>query len=449
MDDDEFDVFVAEVEPALKARDLPTLGRLLGAHEPEETVRLLEREDAADRAVLYRLLSRDRALAVFEMLDPAMRSELFTGLRDEDVARLFEELDPDDRAQLVDELPAGVAQKLMRGLSARERELTAPLLGYPRGSVGRRMSTEYVRLQPQLSVGAALRHVQQRGVEAETIYTLPVTDGERQLLGVIGLRDLVMHEPERLVGELMAEARQVRATEEAEQAARACVDANLLALPVVDGQDRLLGILTVDDAARILSDAEDEDAARAGASEPLRRPYLATPIFAIMRSRVVWLLVLAVSALLTVQVLEIFEDTLAAVVTLALFIPLLTGTAGNTGSQAATTVTRALALGDVRLRDAGVVAFREVRVGFMLGAFLGALGFILTTLVYSVDMGIVIGVTLLSICTMAATVGGLMPMLARAIRVDPAVFSTPFISTFCDATGLLIYFLIATSVLGL
>ncbi|HOA86300.1 MAG: magnesium transporter [Microbacteriaceae bacterium] len=449
MDDDEFDVFVAEVEPALKARDLPTLGRLLGAHEPEETVRLLEREDAADRAVLYRLLSRDRALAVFEMLDPAMRSELFTGLRDEDVARLFEELDPDDRAQLVDELPAGVAQKLMRGLSARERELTAPLLGYPRGSVGRRMSTEYVRLQPQLSVGAALRHVQRRGVEAETIYTLPVTDGERQLLGVIGLRDLVMHEPERLVGELMAEARQVRATEEAEQAARACVDANLLALPVVDGQDRLLGILTVDDAARILSDAEDEDAARAGASEPLRRPYLATPIFAIMRSRVVWLLVLAVSALLTVQVLEIFEDTLAAVVTLALFIPLLTGTAGNTGSQAATTVTRALALGDVRLRDAGVVAFREVRVGFMLGAFLGALGFILTTLVYSVDMGIVIGVTLLSICTMAATVGGLMPMLARAIRVDPAVFSTPFISTFCDATGLLIYFLIATSVLGL
>ncbi len=449
MDDDEFDVFVAEVEPALKARDLPTLGRLLGAHEPEETVRLLEREDAADRAVLYRLLSRDRALAVFEMLDPAMRSELFTGLRDEDVARLFEELDPDDRAQLVDELPAGVAQKLMRGLSARERELTAPLLGYPRGSVGRRMSTEYVRLQPQLSVGDALRHVQRRGVEAETIYTLPVTDGERQLLGVIGLRDLVMHEPERLVGELMAEARQVRATEEAEQAARACVDANLLALPVVDGQDRLLGILTVDDAARILSDAEDEDAARAGASEPLRRPYLATPIFAIMRSRVVWLLVLAVSALLTVQVLEIFEDTLAAVVTLALFIPLLTGTAGNTGSQAATTVTRALALGDVRLRDAGVVAFREVRVGFMLGAFLGALGFILTTLVYSVVMGIVIGVTLLSICTMAATVGGLMPMLARAIRVDPAVFSTPFISTFCDATGLLIYFLIATSVLGL
>lgn len=449
MDDDVFDAFVAQVEPALKARDLPTLARLLGAHEPEETVRLLEREDAADRAVLYRLLSRDRALAVFEMLDSAMRSELFTGLRDEDVARLFEELDPDDRAQLVDELPAGVAQKLMRGLSARERELTAPLLGYPRGSVGRRMSTEYVRLQPELSVGDALRHVQRRGMEAETIYTLPVTDAERRLLGVIGLRDLVMHEPAALVGALMVEARQVRATEEAEQAARACVDVNLLAVPVVDGQDRLLGILTVDDAARILSDAEDEDAARAGATEPLRRPYLATPIFAIMRSRVVWLLVLAVSALLTVQVLEIFEDTLAAVVTLALFIPLLTGTAGNTGSQAATTVTRALALGDVRLRDVGVVAFREVRVGFMLGAFLGTLGFALTSLVYSVDMGIVIGVTLLSICTMAATVGGLMPMLARAIRVDPAVFSTPFISTFCDATGLLIYFLIATSVLGL
>lgn len=449
MDDEEFDVFVEQVEVALRARDLPVIARLLSDHDAEDSVRLLEREDAADRAVLYRLLSRDRALEVFELLDQAMRSELFIGLRDEDVARVFEELDPDDRAQLVDELPAGVAQKLMSGLSARERELTAPMLGYPRGSIGRRMSTEYVRLQPQFTVAAALSYVRERGAEAETVYMLPVTDSERRVLGVVGLRELVMERPETRIGEIMGDARHVHATDGAEPAARSCVDANLLAVPVVDGQDRLLGILTVDDAARILADAEDEDAARAGATEPLRRPYLATPLWALMRSRVVWLLVLAVSALLTVQVLEIFEDTLATVVTLALFIPLLTGTAGNTGSQAATTVTRALALGDVRLRDVGVVAFREVRVGFMLGAFLGTLGFALATLVYGLDMGIVIGLTLLAICTIAATVGGLMPMLARAIHVDPAVFSTPFISTFCDATGLLIYFLIAISVLGL
>jgi magnesium transporter len=173
------------------------------------------------------------------------------------------------------------------------------------------------------------------------------------------------------------------------------------------------------------------------------------PVLGIVRSRVVWLLVLAVSALLTVQVLGVFEDTLEQVVTLALFIPLLTGTAGNTGAQAATTVTRALALGEVRSGDVLAVAWREVRVGFLLGTLLGLLGFALASVVFDVHFGAVIGLTLLAVCTLAATVGGAMPMLARAVRADPAVFSTPFISTFCDATSLIIYFLMATWLLGL
>lgn len=423
------------------------LSRLLAEHDAPDIVRLLEREDAKDRAVLYRLLPRERALEVFELLESWMRAELFSGLRDEDVTRVFEELDPDDRADLLDELPAGVAQKLMRGLSRRERDLTAPLLGYPRGSIGRAMSTEYVRLQPQLTIGDALTHVRHRGHDAETVYTLPVTDPQRRVLGVVGLRDLVMGRSDELVGDVMTDARHVRATEDAEPAARACVDANLLAMPVVDGEERLLGILTVDDASRILEEAENTDAARQGASEPLPAPYLATPVLRIVRSRVVWLLVLAISALLTVQVLEIFESTLEAVVMLALFIPLLTGTAGNTGSQAATTVTRALAMGDVSMRDIGAVMLREVRVGFLLGLLLGVIGFGLASLMYGMPIGIVIGSTLVAICTLAATVGGTMPMIAKAIRVDPAVFSTPFISTFCDATSLIIYFLVATWVL--
>ena len=219
-------------------------------------------------------------------------------------------------------------------------------------------------------------------------------------------------------------------------------------MPIVDSEVRLLGILTVDDAHQILRDAEEEDTARAGGSEPLRRPYLTTSIFLIARSRVVWLLVLAVSALLTVQVLEVFEATLEQMVVLALFIPLLTGTGGNTGSQAATTITRALALGEVRPRDIGRVLLREVRVGTMLGLLLGTLGFALASLVYDVPTGVVIGTTLLCVCAMAATVGGAMPILAKTIRVDPAVFSTPFITTFCDATGLLIYFTIAKAILG-
>lgn len=241
----------------------------------------------------------------------------------------------------------------------------------------------------------------------------------------------------------------VTASEDAEDAARLCSQQGLLALPVVDRETRLVGILAADDASRILREAEAEDVARAGGSEPLRRPYLSTSILRIARSRVVWLLVLAVSALLTVQVLEVFEATLGDMVALALFIPLLTGTGGNTGSQAATTITRALAVGDVRTRDIAKVMLREVRVGILLGLLLGTLGFALASVVYDLSLGIVIGTTLLCICAMAATVGGSMPLIAKKIKVDPAVFSTPFITTFCDATGLLIYFSIAKAVLGI
>ncbi len=205
--------------------------------------------------------------------------------------------------------------------------------------------------------------------------------------------------------------------------------------------------LTVDDALRILEDAESEDQARIGGSEPLRRPYLSTPVRALVRSRVVWLLVLAVGATLTVQVLEVFEATLSQMVVLSVFIPLLIGTGGNTGNQAATTVTRALALGDVTPRDVVRVVAREARTGASLGLILGALGFALTSLVYGTSVGAVIGLTLLAVCALAATVGGAMPLAAKALRADPAVFSNPFITTFVDATGLVIYFLIALLVL--
>ena len=239
------------------------------------------------------------------------------------------------------------------------------------------------------------------------------------------------------------------ATANAEETARWFLPLALLALPVVDSGNRLVGIFTFDEAQHVVESEDSEDSARQGGSEALKQPYLSTPLTNLVKSRIVWLLVLAVSAILTVQVLDVFEEKMEQAVVLSLFIPLLTGTGGNTGNQAATTVTRALALGDVKKSDILKVMWREVRVGLMLGAVLGTLGFTLATLVYGLDMGMVIGLTLLSICTMSATVGGAMPIVAKTVGADPAVFSNPFISTFCDATGLIIYFLIATSVLGL
>ena len=442
------DDIVTRTSELLAERDVAALSTLMAGLSTTNAVRMLERVDSAQRAVLFRLLPKDEAVVVFERFDATIRSELFESLRSDDVIALFENLDPDDRVELLDELPSNIAHRMMLGLSPAQRALTAPMLGYDRGSVGRRMSPEYVRLRNDTTAAEALDAVRRTGPDAESVYLLPITDDRRTLLGVVTLADLATAESTTPVGELHSSHPVVRADSSAEVAARLCFEHRSPAVVVVDSEQRLIGILTLEQSSRILEEAEDEDAARAGGAEPLRRPYLSTPVLSIVRSRVVWLLVLALSAILTVQVLEIFEHALAAVVTLALFIPLLTGTGGNTGSQAATTVTRALALGDVRPRDIAAVLFREVRVGATMGAMLGTLGFVIAGLVYDWHLDLVIGTTLLSICTLAATVGGAMPLIAKKIGVDPAVFSTPFISTFCDATGLIVYFLIAKAVLG-
>jgi len=445
----EFDELVSAIEQALDGPDLPKLTAELADLNSPQIVGVIERLNEKDRAIVFRLLAKPIAIDVFEGLATSLQSEIVEALHSKEVADIFSNLDPDDRVSLLDELPAGVAQRLLRGLSIKERNLTSEVLGYPQGSIGRRMSPEFIAIKQSETVSQALSKVRSKVLDAETIYTLPVIDSARALVGVVSLRDLMKAQPRTKIQKIMQEPFSVNASDDEEFAARTCSDLKVLALPVVDNESRLVGILTVDDALRILEEEESEDAARIGGSEPLRRPYLSTPVFSIVRSRVVWLLVLAFGATFTVSVLGAFEAAIEQLVVLTLFIPLLIGMGGNTGNQAATTVTRALALQDVRSKDIAEVFFRELRVGLLLGLMLGSLGFILTTAIFGLDIGIVIGLTLLSICTVAATVGGIMPLIGLALRADPAVFSNPFITTFVDAAGLIIYFLIAKSVLGI
>ncbi|MGO1385781.1 MAG: magnesium transporter [Arachnia sp.] len=438
-----------QIRDFLYENDLPRLSELLHAATPGEIVEELRRLRGEDRAIVFRLLPKDSALEVFERLDHSTQGDLVELLQAHETAAVFDALDPDDRVSLLDELPAGIAAKLMTGLAPEERDLTAVVLGYAVGSIGRRMSPEVATIPLDTTVGEALSKAKSRALEAETVYTLSVVDDSRRLMGVVGLRDLLAAEETSPVASLVVQADTALATEPAEDAARRCSDLGHLALPVVDHEDRLVGILTVDDALAILKRAESEDQARMSGTEPIRGHYLATSVGALVRSRVVWLLVLAVGASLTVQVLEIFEATLSQMIVLSVFVPLLIGTGGNTGNQAATTVTRALALGEVRGRDWFRVIRRESAVGVLLGVTLGSLGFVITGLVYGLGIGSVIGLTLLTVCTLAATVGGTMPLIAKAVRADPAVFSNPFISTFIDATGLFVYFGIAKLILGI
>ncbi len=445
----DFDDFFESIEDALESSDLNSLAKVAKALRAQELVSVIERLSETNRAVLYRVLPKVLALEVFEQLAPSLQSELLDELNSEEVSGIFAKLDPDDRVGLLDELPASVAQRLLTGLSAKERSLTSEILGYPQGSIGRRMTPEFISIKDSDSVSQAMTKIKSKISEAETIYTLPVVSSSKELVGVVSLRELMKAQGRIKVAKIMQEPHMVQASDDEELAARTCADLKVLALPVVDSERRLVGMLTVDDALRILEQEESEDAARAGGAEPLRRPYLSTPVFSIVRSRVVWLLVLALGATFTVSVLGAFEAAIEQLVVLTLFIPLLIGLGGNTGNQAATTVTRALALQDVRAGDIWQVLFRELRVGLLLGVLLGSIGFALTTAFFGIEIGLVIGLTLFAISTVAATVGGVMPLVGLALRVDPAVFSNPFITTFVDAIGLVIYFLIAKAVLGL
>ena len=434
----------------IEGGDLDLIDRWLAQADDVEIAEELTRLPREQRAVPFRLLARDRALEVFETLDPSVQQELLEGLREASVLQLFEEMDPDDRARLTEEMPAKVARRLLAGLSPKERGLTATLLGYREDSAGRIMSPEVASLRATMTTAEALERLRRVGHSAETIYALPVTDDQRRLVGALGLRDLVLADPQARVADLMdTDVYSARVDADQEEVARLIREADLLALPIVDSEDRLVGIVTVDDAMEILEEEETEDVARAGGAEPLGRPYLATSIAQLTRSRVQWLIVFIAAGAITVNVLAAFEATLEAVAALALFVPLVIGTAGSTGAQSATTITRALAVGEIRLEDIGRVAVREGTTGIALGALLAALAFGPIALLVDAPIAAVVSLTLLAACTIASLLGSALPLAAKRVGADPATMSVPLITALIDASGLVVYFLIARIVLGL
>jgi len=441
--------FVRKIQDHLNQDEYWEIEEEINSLVPTEVVKVLSRLNHRHRAIVYRLLEKDVALTAFEGLTPALQSDLLDALQEHETTELFLEMSPDQRVWLLDELPAKVASNLLLGLDVEERDQTSTLLGYPDDAIGRRMSPRFVALGAHRTVAEARQYVEGELATAETVYYLPVVDEGRRVLGETTLRSLMRSDDAEVLKDIMRPTHSAHVRESAETVARRMARQGAFATAIVDDEQRLVGIVTLDDAVRILEYEESQDVSRQGGVEALRRPYLSTPVLRLVRSRITWLLVLALGGTLTVQVLSVFEDSLEQVTALALFVPLLIGIGGNTGNQAATTVTRALALHDVEPRDVFRVLTRELRTGFCLGLLLGALGLVITGLIFEFDVGLIIGLTLLAICCVAASVGGVMPLIAKKVKVDPAVFSNPFISTFVDATGLIIYFLIARAILGI
>jgi magnesium transporter len=445
---------VSEVTPnlsdALEQEDIKAIASILEELAPHEVAEELTRLDSVESTLVWRVLPKDIALEVFEELDPANQQQLLLGMRDQAFRDLLERMDPDDRARLLGEAPASFVNRVLAGLSPKERRMTAELLGYPEETVGRYMSPEVIVISESATVPEALETIRRRGKTAETIAVIAVVDRQRRFVGSVELSDLVLAEPDLTASGLMdPDAATALVSDDVESAARLVQDTNHLALVVLDSEGRVVGILTVDDAIDIIEEANSEDFARQAAALPSSGHYLSGKVFTLARLRIVWLMFLVVAATLTVSVLQLFEGSLEKITALALFMPMLIGTGGNVGAQAATSAVRAIALGEVRPRDVFRVAWRESRVGLLLGLGLGVVGLIAGWLVSGWQVGLTVAIAILVVCVWAATVGSVMPLAAKALKIDPANVSAPLVTTLVDATGLVIYFLIAGLILGI
>lgn len=424
-----------------------------GEEMPENTigaVNALRRMEPRQRAEALSRCAPEVARAVFEQFEAPLQKEVLAFLRDYEVNRLLEDLDPDDRVRLLDTLPEPVGQALLARLSSRERRLTRKLLAFPTGSAGHIMNPEYLPLRPEFSVREALALIHREGRSAGTVNVLPVLDVDERLVGLAMLSALVLADADQQVADVMLDQVPMVSSEtDQEHVARLIQEADLLALPVVDGDRHLLGLITVDDAMDVIQLEQDEDFARAGASEPVDRPYFSITLLGLARARFVWLLLLALAGTLTVNVVTVFESLLEQAISLSVFIPLLIGIGGNCGAQSATTVVRAMAIGDLDGVRLGRVMFREARVGIVLGTAVAALAYVPVLLLFESGLAATVSLTLIAICVLATLVGSGMPLLARRFGIDPAVVSAPVVTTLVDTFGLILYFLIAKFVMAI
>ncbi|WP_094559029.1 magnesium transporter [Synechococcus sp. 8F6] len=436
------EVVAQQLETLLEAGNYDGAKLLLGPVQEVDAAEAIGSLPRTLQALAFRLLPKDEAIAVYEYLDAAVQQTLLERLRSGEVLELVEEMSPDDRVRLFDELPAKVVRRLLAELSPAERRVTAQLLGYEAETAGRLMTTEFVDLKEFHSAAQALEIVRRRARDTETVYSLYVTDGSRHLTGILSLRDLVVADPEARIGDVMTrEVVSVGTDTDQEEVARAIQRYDFLAIPVVDREQRLVGIVTVDDVIDVIEQEATRDLYAAGAVQAGDEDdYFQSSLFTVARRRVVWLLVLLVANSGTAAVIASKDAVLQQVVVLAAFIPLLIGTGGNVGAQSSTVVIRGLSTQRLQAIGAGRAVAREALAGLLLGLLLAAAVVPWAWLVGgNVTVAISAGFSLVVISTLAATAGSVLPLLFARLGLDPALMSAPFITTVVDVAGVFIY----------
>jgi len=440
-----------QLEMLLEHGNLEGAKSLLVPVKAVDIAEAIENLPESMQAIAFRLLSKTEAIDVYEHLDSTVQQTLIEEFKRQEVIEIVEQMSPDDRARLFDELPAKVVRRLLAEMSPKERKQTALLLGYQEDTAGRIMTPEYISLKDSLTVEQALQQIRTQANASEIIYYLYVTDASRHLTGIVSLRDLVLSSPEVLLADIVTrEVVSVYTDTDQEEVARLIQRYDLLAIPVIDREQRLVGVVTVDDVIDILEQETTEDIYTLGGVQSDGDNYFQTNLIAVARKRVVWLFVLLLTNTVTGSIIQSQEAVLQQVVALASFIPLLTGTGGNVGAQSSTVVIRGLNTDEIRSLGPGYVIIREAFAGILLGAILGSVATVWSFwLQGSILVSVAVGASLIAIALLASLAGSALPFLFRGLGLDPALMSAPFITTAVDVLGVLIYFYIARLVLGL
>lgn len=451
------DLLGPELRELLEQRKFAQVRALLAELEPADLAELLLDLTHEERAVVFRILPRELAAEAFEWMPIAGQEELIKGLSEEKIADLVNAMAADDRTALLEEAPAEVTKRILAMLSPKELVIARSLLGYPEESVGRLMTPDYLAVKSAWTVGQALEHIRAHGRDSETLNVIYVVGDKGRLIDDLNIRQILLASPEAPLEDIMnLQFVALRATDDQETAVNMFRKYNRSALPVVDRDDALLGIITIDDILHVAEEEATEDIQKIGGMQALDLPYLATSIPLLLRKRAGWLALLFIGEMFTATAMSFYEHEIAKAVVLALFVPLIISSGGNSGSQAASLVIRALALGELTPKEWKLILGREAVIGFALGALLGSIGFLRIAIwtyfggMYGphwVMVGLTVWASVIGVTLWGALAGSLMPLALKRIGLDPAVSSAPLVATLVDVTGLVIYFTIAAFIL--
>ena len=446
-----------EIQSLIEARNFAALREILVDFTPVDVAEIVCEIPEQDRAVVFRLLPHGQAADVFEYLEPEAQEALLKAMGTVDAARILNDMSPDDRTALLEELPGAAVAQLLQLLSPEEKKTAQALLGYPDGSVGRLMTPDFIKVGPEWTIRQVLDHIRANGRDSETLNVVYVTDAQGRLIDDVRIREFLLRPLDTLVDDIHDSSFvALHATDPESEALETFKKYDRNTLPVVDSENKLLGIVTVDDMLDVQEEQATEDIQKLGGTEALEEPYIDTPLLDLVRKRAVWLVVLFIGQMLTATVMGVFENEIEKAVILALFVPLIISSGGNSGSQAATLIIRALALGEITFSDWWRVMRKEIMSGLLLGGLLGVLGFLRIVVAshFSTDYGdhaLLIGLTVC--CSVIGVVlwgtisGAMLPLVLRRCGLDPATSSAPFVATLVDVTGLAIYFGVALTIL--